>query len=524
MILTPMPQRRSAQSPPAVTDAPSGFAVGVHVYDLSRGLVSKHAMTLVGVPLEGMLHSSVAAYGFEYYFEGGISRAPRGQTRFGPQYRYVAIGQTAVSQMEFEQWVRLVQGQRYQLWQYRTVEHNCHCFTDEACTYLTGKHCPDFLLQNTEVLVGCPTGKVIAPIARRITGGFQYVIARQVQAHRALLSNVSERERKTLSAIAASRYPPLGVFSYVPQQPAVREAVVLNLLALRRDEDAGGKLTPRDTEAVVRVAKAVGSSASPPPLIAEADVHSALEALALLGTNTPMWAMAPVLSAWRVLVVHPFFTGFSAYDSRLNRLLLHFGVAFHDLPIECAIPYLELLCNSCETPHGGMVIVDRRRLNRFVSVVGLALLHSHSTVRLLGAALASNIVVAVTILSKGSFEGELLRGRSNHSMHRLITVVLFHLGHCTEEAVRHKLLLAVYRLLLLGDPTAEVLMCCSTLPSLQAVSKQCSSTETKQLICMIRSILQDDDAASAPTDAQQRRPSLVDSVDCDALGNPTHPF
>lgn len=59
------------------------FPVLLNVYDLSQGMAKSMSKQMVGVQIDGIWHTGIVVYGQEFYFGGGISYDPPGQTPFG---------------------------------------------------------------------------------------------------------------------------------------------------------------------------------------------------------------------------------------------------------------------------------------------------------------------------------------------------------------------------------------------------------------------------------------------------------
>lgn len=53
------------------------------MYDLSQGMAKQMSKQLTGTQIDGIWHTGIVVYDQEFYFGGGISYDPPGQTPFG---------------------------------------------------------------------------------------------------------------------------------------------------------------------------------------------------------------------------------------------------------------------------------------------------------------------------------------------------------------------------------------------------------------------------------------------------------
>jgi len=55
----------------------------LYVYDLSMGMAKQLSMAIIGKQIEGIWHTGIVAYGYEYFYGGGIQASLPGQTVMG---------------------------------------------------------------------------------------------------------------------------------------------------------------------------------------------------------------------------------------------------------------------------------------------------------------------------------------------------------------------------------------------------------------------------------------------------------
>ncbi|XP_076053031.1 uncharacterized protein LOC143032337 isoform X9 [Oratosquilla oratoria] len=83
-----------------------GYKVELYVYDLSRGFAKAMSPALLGKQIEGLWHTSVVAYGREYFFGGeGIASCRPGQTVLGDPDRVEALGESQVPYQLFLEYI-----------------------------------------------------------------------------------------------------------------------------------------------------------------------------------------------------------------------------------------------------------------------------------------------------------------------------------------------------------------------------------------------------------------------------------
>jgi len=88
-----------------------GERVLLYIYDLSGGLARSLSPSLIGRQIEGIWHTSVVVFGYEFYYGQGIFVTDRvGQTRYGTP---VEIKDMGLTQLPQEVSIRLTKNGRY---------------------------------------------------------------------------------------------------------------------------------------------------------------------------------------------------------------------------------------------------------------------------------------------------------------------------------------------------------------------------------------------------------------------------
>jgi len=73
--------------------------VFLYIYDLSQGLARSLSPSLIGRQIDGIWHTSVVCFGYEYYYGQGIFITDRvGQTQYGTPVEIKDMGVTELPQ------------------------------------------------------------------------------------------------------------------------------------------------------------------------------------------------------------------------------------------------------------------------------------------------------------------------------------------------------------------------------------------------------------------------------------------
>jgi hypothetical protein len=484
--------------------------VGLHIYDLTNTFFATNKATVDALlgdvaeddrkQINSLHHSGLIAFGSEWYFEGGVSIAAKGCTRFGKTYEYVYLGRTTMSLREFEDWLQDVERQQFQMAHYHPLQHNCHHFTLFAAQKLLAKEAlieekifPNYLFRTLDVVCGSACGRLVAPLMARYTGGVQRVVLDQLLHHdaeRQLAQRVVSRVAMLASCDASP--PPRCVMLHRPSAE-IASRIVSRLGELTQPEE-GARFYCNDHIAIRRVsqvlleeqqpqrsphvvtassAMSLSSSSSSAAasanlfpgshfaMIEEFHVQRLITLLEQLIHATPMAAWEPLLDAWRCVALHPQILIMLTYSSTLGTALLRACIGFVDLPDGAKIALLRVLCNYANAPHGAANLCDGRRVHTFVTLIGVALTWPTvdpstasatvgPTIVELGACLALNLSVSMIVMTKTSITRELKHHGESHAVCRLMTILLammfLYAPDAVEESVKHVVLLTLYHL------------------------------------------------------------------------------
>lgn len=120
--------------------------VFLRIYDLSQGAARVLSKQMLGFELEGIWHTSIEAYGNEYYFQNGLIIQTAGTTRYGAYVKRISLGHTDCSKMSLEEYFELSR----HMWKpesYDLFENNCNNFSNYLADFLVQKGIPSYILE-----------------------------------------------------------------------------------------------------------------------------------------------------------------------------------------------------------------------------------------------------------------------------------------------------------------------------------------------------------------------------------------
>ncbi|KAL3679209.1 hypothetical protein R1sor_022165 [Riccia sorocarpa] len=144
-----------------------GERVVLNVYDLSQGLARQLSSSLLGKVIDGIWHTGVAVYGYEYYFGGGIQMTPVGRTPYGNPLRVIELGYTQIPKEVFEDYLQEI-SPRYTQATYNVLRHNCNNFSEEVAQFLVGSSIPQYILGLPDEVLNSPFGPMLMPMIQQL--------------------------------------------------------------------------------------------------------------------------------------------------------------------------------------------------------------------------------------------------------------------------------------------------------------------------------------------------------------------
>eukprot|EP01053_Blabericola_migrator_P000167 Blabericola_migrator_1__166@NODE_1043_length_5621_cov_191_151602_g718_i0_p2_GENE_NODE_1043_length_5621_cov_191_151602_g718_i0NODE_1043_length_5621_cov_191_151602_g718_i0_p2_ORF_typecomplete_len461_score44_03Peptidase_C97/PF05903_14/2_2e33_NODE_1043_length_5621_cov_191_151602_g718_i01541536 len=148
-------------------------AVKLRVYDISGGAASRWSPIVLGRKLEGIWHSGIEVFGYEYFYGGGVvkMRPENVERTFGIRPAHVHhLGYTDTSRSQFERWLISIMPS-FKREVYDLVEWNCNHFTNHVSEYLVSRPIPDYILDLPKEVCNSFMGKILLLFLRMIQGG-----------------------------------------------------------------------------------------------------------------------------------------------------------------------------------------------------------------------------------------------------------------------------------------------------------------------------------------------------------------
>lgn len=120
----------------------------------------------LGKQIDGIWHSGIVVYGFEYFYGGGIQKLPPTEVvshfQMAPTQK-IPLGTTQVTQELFEEFLRGV-NDRFTPQTYDLFRHNCNNFADEVAKFLLDTGIPRHIIDLPNEVLSTPMGQQLAPM------------------------------------------------------------------------------------------------------------------------------------------------------------------------------------------------------------------------------------------------------------------------------------------------------------------------------------------------------------------------
>jgi hypothetical protein len=141
---------------------PTGNEVKLYIYDISNGMAAQFS-PIIGFPLEGIWHTGIVVFGWEYFYGGGITYDVPGQTPFGSPVKTITLGHTNIPVDVFQDFLTSVSS-RFTVNTYNILTHNCNNFTNECSNFLLGKGIPEDIVSLPQRAMATPFGQALKPM------------------------------------------------------------------------------------------------------------------------------------------------------------------------------------------------------------------------------------------------------------------------------------------------------------------------------------------------------------------------
>lgn len=119
--------------------------VFLRIYDLSNGMAKVMSKQLLGFQVDGVWHTSIEAFGNEYYFQNGLVFQATGTTHYGPHIDRISLGYTDCDKKALEEFFEMSR----HTWRpdtYDLFENNCNNFSNYLAGFLVEKEIPAHIL------------------------------------------------------------------------------------------------------------------------------------------------------------------------------------------------------------------------------------------------------------------------------------------------------------------------------------------------------------------------------------------
>lgn len=149
--------------------------VKVYVYDLSHGMAAAYSPMILGQQIDAIYHTSVVAFGKEYYIDQGIKVCAKpGTTKYGLPREVIDMGMLLIDEEicdDFLAELRSHEEGRYLASAYDLFDNNCNHFTDVLLEFLVGRNLEDRILKLPEQVLAHPNGQLLKQMLGGGAGG-----------------------------------------------------------------------------------------------------------------------------------------------------------------------------------------------------------------------------------------------------------------------------------------------------------------------------------------------------------------
>lgn len=146
------------------------WPVTLHLYDLSRGFATMLGPMLLSKELEGVWHTGLVVFGKEYYFGGDIFYDTPANTGFGTPREVVNLGYTLRQRDELHAFIVDELKPIFNREAYDAAQNNCNHFTDRVSMFLVGRHIPEEVLDQPQLILDTNLGRALRPVLNRLLG------------------------------------------------------------------------------------------------------------------------------------------------------------------------------------------------------------------------------------------------------------------------------------------------------------------------------------------------------------------
>ena len=143
-------------------------------YDISGKATKKLSRILFGKKIDGIWHTSILAFGFEWWYGGDCFQSRPCSTPFGPSpTRTEPLGNTTRSIFELKEFIRSKMRKKYNYDSYDVMTNNCNNFTNEISNFLIHKGIRKEIVSLPSDLLAGGVARLMRPFLNKWLGNFK---------------------------------------------------------------------------------------------------------------------------------------------------------------------------------------------------------------------------------------------------------------------------------------------------------------------------------------------------------------
>ncbi len=142
-------------------------------YDISGRATKNLSRILFGKKIEGIWHTSILAFGYEWWYGGDCFQSRPFSTPFGPTPDKVEdLGETTRTLAELKDFIRSKMRKKYNYTTYDVINNNCNHFTNDISMFLCHVGIRKTIVSLPGDLLSGGLAKVLRPFLNKWLGGF----------------------------------------------------------------------------------------------------------------------------------------------------------------------------------------------------------------------------------------------------------------------------------------------------------------------------------------------------------------
>ena len=148
--------------------------VSLVFYDISSSATKNLSRILFGKKIEGIWHTSILAFGYEWWYGGDCFQSRPFSTPFGTTpTRIEDIGTTTRTIQELKEFVRTKMRKKYNYNSYDVISNNCNHFTNDVSHFLVHRGIRKSIVTLPNELLSGGLAKIMRPFLNKWLGNFQ---------------------------------------------------------------------------------------------------------------------------------------------------------------------------------------------------------------------------------------------------------------------------------------------------------------------------------------------------------------